>query len=49
MTSWILLFSTFYAEIKRNSNSRTFSQNIDFELKYLENGLADYSGAYIIF
>ena len=41
MTSSVLLFSTFYAELKRNSNSLTFSWNIDFEVKYLENGLAD--------
>ena len=34
----------FYADIKRkNSNSRTFSRNVHFEVTYLENGLADYS------
>ena len=31
-----------------NSNYRTFSRNIHFEVKYLENGLADYSDTYII-
>ena len=48
MMSLILLFSTFYADLKRNSHSRTFSRNIHFELKYLENGLADCSDTYII-
>ena len=48
MTSGILLFSTFSADLKRNSNSRTFSRNIHFEVKYLENGLADFSDTYII-
>ena len=48
MTSSILLFSTFYARFKRNSNSRTFSRNIHFEVRYLENDLADYSDTYII-
>ena len=43
MTSLILLFSTFYTDIKINSSSRTFSGNIHFEVKYLEKGLADYS------
>ena len=36
------------ADPKRNSNSQTFSRNIHFEVKYLENGLADYSDTYII-
>ena len=48
MTSWILLFSTFYADLNKNSYSWTFSRNIYFEVKYLENGLADYSDTYII-
>ena len=48
MTSRILLFCTFYADNKRNSNFRIFSRNIHFEVKYLENGLADYSDTYII-
>ena len=47
MTSWILLFSTFYADVKKNYNSRTFSRNIHFEVKYLENGLADYNDTYM--
>ena len=47
LTSLILLFSTFYADIKRNSNSRTFSRNIQFEVINLENGLADYRDTYI--
>ena len=29
----------FYADINRNANSRTFSRDIHFEVKYLENGL----------
>ena len=37
------IVSTFYADLKRNSNSRTVSRNIHFEVKYLKNGLADYS------
>ena len=48
MMSWILLFCVFYADIKRNYNFRIFSRNIHFEVKYLENGLADYSDTYII-
>ena len=32
----------------KKSNSRTFSLNIHFEMKYLENGLAYYSDTYII-
>ena len=44
MTSWILLLSTFYADLKRNS--WTFSRSIHFEMKYLENGLADYSDTF---
>ena len=41
------IVSTFYADLKRNSNSRTVSRNIHFEVKYLKNGLADYSDIYI--
>ena len=37
ITSSFLLFSIFYADIEGNSNSRFFSRNIDFEVKYLEN------------
>ena len=48
MTSWILLFSTSYADLNRNSNFRNFSRNIHVEVKYLENGLADCSDIYII-
>ena len=48
MTSWTLLFSTFYADIKRNFNSRILSRNIHFEVKYLENGMANNSDTYII-
>ena len=48
MTSLIPLFSTCYADIQRNSNYRTFSRNIHFEVKCLENGLTDYSDTYII-
>ena len=40
--------SPFYADIKWNSNFRTFSRNIHFEVKYLENGFADYSYTYFI-
>ena len=47
--SWILLFSTCYADIQRNSNSWTFSWNIHFEVKYLKNGLTDYSDTYMAF
>ena len=48
MMSQILLFSIFYAGIKRNPNSQTFSWNIHFEVKYLDNSLADYSDTHII-
>ena len=36
------------ADIKRNYNSLTFSRNISVEVKYLKNGLADYSDTYVI-
>ena len=43
MTSSVLLFYTFYADLKRNSNSRTFSRNIHFEVKYLTYNLYSWS------
>ena len=43
MASWIPLFSTFYADIRKNCNSQTLSHNIHFEVKYLKNSLAEYS------
>ena len=48
ITSSILLFYSFYTDICKISNFRNFSRKFYFELKYLENGLADFSDTYII-
>ena len=48
ITSSALLFYSYYADICKISNFRNFSRKFYFELKYLENGLADFSDAYII-
>ena len=47
ITSSIILFYSYYADICKNSNFRNFSRKFDFELRYLENGLADFSDTYI--
>ena len=49
MTSLIYCSQLVTADIKRNSNSRTFSRNIQFEVKYLENGLVFHMRATCIF
>ena len=46
--SSILLFYSYYADICKISNFRNFSRKFYFELKCLENGLADFSDTYII-
>ena len=49
ITSSILLFyGPYYADIYKISNFRNFSRKFYFELKYLENGLADFNDTYII-
>ena len=48
ITSSILLFYSYYADICKISNFRSFSWKFCFEFKYLENGLADFSDTYII-
>ena len=48
ITSSILLFYSYYADICKISNFRNFSRKFYFELKYLDNGLADFSDTYII-
>ena len=49
ITSSILLFYSYYADICKISNFRNFSRKFYFEPKYLENGLADFSDIYISF
>ena len=48
ITSSVLLFYSYYADICKISNFRNFSWKFNFELKYLENGLADFSDTYIL-
>ena len=48
ITSSVLLFYAYYADICKISNFRNFSWKFYFELKYLENGLADFSDTYVI-
>ena len=43
ITSSILLFYSYYADIRKISNFRNLSRKFYFELKYQENGLADFS------
>ena len=48
ITSSILLFYSYYADICKISNFRNFSRKFYFELKYLENGVVDFIDTYII-
>ena len=48
IASSILLFYFYYADIFKISNFRNFSRKFYFELKYLENGLADFNDTYNI-
>ena len=48
ITSSVVLFYSYYAEICKISNFRNFSRKFYFELKYLENGLADFNDTYVI-
>ena len=48
ITSSVLLFCSYHADICKISNFRNFPRKFYFELKYLENGLADFSNTYII-
>ena len=48
ITSSILLFYSHYSDLGKISNFQNFSQKFYFELKYLENSLADSSETYII-